>query len=232
MSKINPFSNFVLQKIYQKFFYSIPRYYAKFFAGIKYPEINNKRILIYAAYADIAFSPLEILNYHIYRKQGFLVDYYVYDDSIPINEITTKEVVESVGLRKFLKRMKNNAIANLTSANISFNFISVDPKIEQLIDPLDTIEDIVGFKYDDINFGKIVEGVMYRYYKSIKFGDDEFSVAKSFLITSLTNYFQFKKLTTRNEYEFVMFSHGIYCTWEAMAQYSKKIGLNFVKILY
>ena len=63
----------------------------------------------------------------------------------------------------------------------------------KIIKNLNTIDDVLRFDYDDINFGNIVEGVMYRYYKSIKFGDDQFNIAKSFLITSLTNYFQFKK---------------------------------------
>ena len=228
MTRLNPFSNEILQKIYHKFFYSLPKYYSSFFSGIEYPELNNKKILIYAAYTDIAFSPLEILNFHIYRKHGFSVDYYVYDDSIPLNEITTKKVVEGFGLNKFLKRMKKNAMVNLSSANISYNFITIDPKINQIIKNLNTIDEVLRFDYDNINFGNIVEGVMYRYYKSIKFGDDQFNIAKSFLITSLTNYFQFKKLTDQNKYEFVMFSHGIYCTWEAIAQYSKKIKLNFV----
>ena len=53
---------------------------------------------------------------------------------------------------------------------------------------------------------------MYRYYKSLSFGEDAPSVADRFLETSLTNYLFVREKLQEQEYDYVLFSHGIYCT--------------------
>lgn len=203
-------------------------YLAKFYGHIQYPVPSKGNILIYAGIGHMYLTHTEILLYHLLRKKGFQVDYYIYNEHIAINEIITQQIVKN-GKDKFWKKSIKNATSILRAAKVKYSFITKTSQVDDLIVPLGTdLERILTFKYQGVHFGNIVKGVMYRYYKSIEFESDAGSVAKKFLETALTNYFQVKQLTEKKKYKFIMFSHGIYCTWEPVVEFCKKNEINFI----
>jgi hypothetical protein len=226
--KINPYSKGIFQKVYNKYFYSQPGYYRRFYNDTNHPVPNGKKVLIYAAIGDMYISPLEILMYHLLRSKGIEVHYLVYDETIPLIELTTKKVVEGIGKEAFMSQLVEKTRNNLTAAKVEFTFIQIAPSIEPILQRLTTLEEVLNYKMDDIDFGDIVKGVMYRYYRSLSFGPDAFHVAKNFLITSLANFMQIKELHEENHYDYVLFSHGIYCTWQPVLNYCANNQLDFV----
>ncbi len=174
-------------------------------------------------------TPLEMLIYHRLKQLGYDVDYFIYDETNTANEVITKKVIENYGKEKFWRQSVANAKNWLTSANIPFQFINRNSEIDSLIKPLKgDLKEILTFTYDGINFGDIIKGVLYRYFKSLHFPDETHTIALEFLRTAITNYLQVKKLNSKNKYLSIYFSHGIYCTWEPVVEYCKKNDLRYI----
>lgn len=228
MEQINPFTSYFLSRVYSKLFSSEEKYYKSFFESVVHKQSDKARVLMYVGIGDMFISPLEILIYHLLRNKGCYVDYYIYDETIPINEVITKDRIESVGKEIFWRKSVNRARLNLVASRVDYSIIQCREQISSIIENLNNLDSIFSFRFDDIEFGEIVKGVMFRYYKSLKFGSDSFDVARNFLITSLTNYFKVKELHAVNKYDYVMFSHGIYCTWEPVVLFCKKNNIPFV----
>ena len=226
--KINPYSKGILQKIYNKYFYSLPAYYKKFYKNINHPDSCGKKVLIYSAIGDMYLSPLEILMYHLLKSKGVEVHYLVYDENIPLIELTTKKVINNPGRDSFMSKLVKKTKDNLTAAKINFDFIKTVPEIDTIISEIKSLEEMLSFTYEGVDFGDIIKGVMYRYYSSLSFGEDAYEVAKSFMKTSLTNYLQVQRLNEKHEYDFILFSHGIYCTWQPILNYCQINHVNFV----
>ncbi len=174
-------------------------------------------------------SPIEVLLYHLFLAKGFDVEYYIYDEKIPINEVITKDRIEKYGKERFWSTSVRNAERLLKASKVDYQFITISSKVQDILDGIPKkLESILRFQFDGIEFGDIVKGVMFRYYKSISFGEDALEIARSFLICALTNYFQIKEICSSKNYEFILFSHGIYCTWEPVAQFCRKNRLKYV----
>jgi hypothetical protein len=206
------------------------KYYQSFFSDIDYPKPSKGKILIYSGVGHMYMTPVEILIYHLLKKEGFEVDYCIYDESIPLNEVITKERVESIGKDKFWNKSVKNARRILNAANVNFITIKVDEKeLDSIYSCIgSTLEEIFSFHHDRINFGDIVKGVMYRYYKSLTFGEDAIDIAKKFMRTVLTNYLFVKKKQDDERYDYLLFSHGIYCTWQPVVEFCKANELDFI----
>lgn len=211
-------------------------YYGAFFKSIKdrcgaenQQQFNkNNKILLYSGISSMYLTPIEILFYHGLRKKGFDVDYLVYDETLSYNEITTKERRDAEG-DKFWRRSCLKGLNILQSANVEYQKITVNPQAKAIVDSLpNDAQRLFEWQYDNYDIGKIVKGVMYRYYKSITMDDDAPSIAKQFMITTLTNYFEIKKRCENNQYHAVMFSHGIYCTWQIVVDYCKNNSIDYV----
>lgn len=204
------------------------RYYNKFFSNINHPEPSKGKILMYVALGGMYLTPLEILMYHLFRDRGYEVDYMMYDETVPLNEVITKERVEREGKDKFWNRAVRKSNKILASAKVEWKTIDIDPSVPNMVNKINSAEELYKLNYENVGFGEIVRGAMYRYYKSLKFDADELLIAKQFLTTALTNYFKFKQLVTTNKYDQILFSHGIYSTWEPIVQYCELNGINFV----
>lgn len=206
-------------------------YYRTFFASAKNdsPQNTADKVLLYSGISSMYLTPLEILFYHFLKEKGFAVDYLVYDESIIYNEVTTQERVQQEGVN-FIKRSVAKGHSLLHAAGVDFQTISLDPKVNEICNALKhaTLEEIFSFKYDEYDIGDIVKGVMYRYYKSINMGTDAAVIAKHFLATTLSNYFEIKRRCESTDYHTVMFSHGIYCTWQIVVDYCNRNNINFV----
>ena len=220
----------IYKKIKNKFnTYKINKHVRYFFKNIKLKKANGKKVLIYAGIGDMYISYFEILLYNILKKEGYDVEYLIYNKDIPINEIITKEVIDNIGKDKFWNNSVNNSIKLLKRARVNYEFISIDKiNIEKDLRNLKALSDVLSFKKDEINLGEIVEGNMYRYYKSLTFGDDAFEISKKMLYTALVNFYQIKEKTDKNEYQYVMFSHGIYVTWEPVSEFCKSSSIDFI----
>jgi hypothetical protein len=228
MKQINPFKNYFLARIYCKLFSSQENYYKSFFDSVLPINPGKENVLMYVGIGDMFLSPLEILIYHLLRNRSCNVDYYIYDESIPINEVITKDRVESIGKEVFWRNSVHRAKLNLVASRVNYSIIESNKEVSSIIQNLNNLESIFTFRLDDIDFGEIVKGVMFRYYKSLKFGKDSFDVARNFLMTSLTNYFKVRELHSINKYQYIIFSHGIYCTWQPVVQFCKKNNIPFV----
>ena len=205
------------------------KYLSETFKNINYPQVTKGNILLYSAIGQMYLTPLEILMYHLLRMEGYAVDYLIYDEAVPLNELITKKVLTETGKDAFWNKVVKNAARMLKAAKVKFQFIDFPKEIDTMIAPVkNNLDEILKFKYDGIDFGDIVLGVMYRFYKSTNFEADAAERAAEFLKTSLANYLQVKKLCENKEYKHVMFSHGIYCTWQPVAEYCTRNNVNYI----
>ncbi len=165
--------------------------------------------------------------YHLLRREGCSVDYLVYDSSIPITETTTqaRELAEGP---KFWQRSVQNQNQMLKAARVPFQTISCDPDAEKLANSAGDLEQLLDYKFDDVDFGSIVFGALCRYYKSTQRDDANVTdVARRVLTTALTNYLKIQRLCAKEDYDLVMFSHGIYMTWEPVAEFCRREEIDF-----
>ncbi|MDQ3142564.1 MAG: hypothetical protein M3Q56_10005 [Bacteroidota bacterium] len=210
------------------------RYYASFFKNVTTDETQGrqqiqKSILIYSGIGSMYLTPVEILLYHLLRAKGFQIDYYIYDESNPANEVITKERREELGKdffwRKSVKRAKNI----LTAAKVKYSFIEKSHEVNRLLENENAdLPSILNFTYDQIHFGDIVRNTLYRYYKSTNFGTDVLERAEEFLETSLINYCQIQKLAKFKTYSYVLCSHGIYCTWAPIIEFCIRNKIKYI----
>jgi hypothetical protein len=201
-----------------------------FFSENTLGKPNGKRILMYVGIGHMYISYFEILLYHLLKKEGYDVDYIIYDEHVPINELITKTVIETKGKEAFWNEEISKAKRLLNNANVTYEYISSNRQevLLELSSKENDLESIYRFQIDGIHLGEIVKGTMYRYYKSLTFDDDALKVAQKFLRTTLINYFEIKNRTNKKEYDFVLFSHGIYVTWEPVAEFCKHNNIEFI----
>lgn len=211
----------LLLNYYSKYFKDINKYKS----GIIDPNTKNMNVLMYVAIPDMYLTPLEILLYHMLRKKGANVDYYVYDKSIEYHELITSRTSSPL---KLVKRIVSRGNKMLRAAGVDYGNISVDKKAVDIAESLKTYDEIIAYEKDGIEFSEIIEGTLNRYYKSRSHGNNKYEVAKSILITSLTNYFKIKSLCAIKSYDYVLFSHGIYCSWEILPMYLKANGIKYL----
>jgi hypothetical protein len=231
MQQIIPETNVSIQKFIAKFSRHSreSRYYSEFFKGAAKGKANGKRILIYSGIGYMHITPVEILMYHLLRKEGFEVDFFIYGENAPAYELTTKKVFETVGERFFIKNLYRNAKRVLGAAGVRFETIEGAPPWNlPTLPPEGTADSIFEFKWDGIAFGNIVKGVMYRFYKSTKFDAKAPEYARKFLTSSLLSYQKIKEACGRNEYRYVLCSHGIYSTWEPVTEFCRSKGVDMV----
>ena len=200
----------------------------RFFADIQPPTDANKRVLQYVGISSMYLSPAEILLYHLFRQNGFEVDYLVYGPSVPINEVITRAREESQGRDKFWKKSYADGQRLLRAAGVDFETIPVSEQAKSTVAELTDLDAVLNYKLDGIDFGDIVLGTMYRYFKSLTFGDDAESVGRRMLVTSLSNYLCVKQRCETHQYDLVSFSHGIYVTWQPIVEYCQRNSVNYI----
>ncbi len=203
-------------------------YYWRFFKGLKAGPANGKSILIYSGIGSMYLTPLEIMLYHLLSFKGYNVDYLIYNKDIKYHELVTKDNVENGTSAQIISDINNHAVKYLRGARVKYSYIEVTPEVTSLVEKVASLEDLLKYNYDGINFGEIVVGAMYRYYKSLTFDNDAFRLGKEYLYTSLVNYFQIKKSCKLKTYEYVLLSHGIYCTWGPVTSFLKNNDIHYV----
>ena len=205
------------------------QHYKSYYKGLTYGPTNGKRLLMYVGIGNMYLTPVEVLMYHLFRSRGYEVDYVIYDRSIQINELITKDVTTSVGKRKFWNQSVQKATKILQAARVNYQVIDgADETYDRVVRQNLSLQDVLTYELGGVNFGNIVSGVMYRYYKSQEFGDDKLEIARKFLATSLTNYFFAKRKLAQHNYEYVLFSHGIYCTWQPVAELCVQSKVSYI----
>lgn len=204
-------------------------YLSKTYSKLNYPPATKGSVLMYVALGYSYLTPLETLMYHLLRLEGYDVDYLIYDNSVPLNELTNKKILTEIGKDKFWNGVVKESERILKASNVNYSFIKFPEKLDELVKPVkNNLDAILKFTYDGIDFGDIVLGVMYRFYKSTNFESDAADRAAEFLKTALANYVQVKEQCERKTYKYVMFSHGIYCTWQPVAEYCRLNHINYV----
>ncbi|MBT5492295.1 hypothetical protein HOK00_08735, partial [bacterium] len=200
------------------------------FSNLTIKDRKDKNIVIFSGIGKMYITPFEILIYHLLRIKGYKLSYLIYNNDIPINELITKEVKDNIGAKKFWRREVNSSIHFLENANVKFEFISFDEHIFKSIKVKcpSKISEVLTFKYDEIDFGGIVKGSLYRYYKSLSFDSDVYQIALDILKVSISNYIEIKNRNEKSKIDLVLMSHGIYTTWESVVNYCEKMKINFV----
>lgn len=231
MSSIIPANNKFIFKLVKKLGkpYLQRKYLSEFFSQKEYPPASKGKILIYAGIGYMYITPLEVLMYHILKLEGYEVEYYIYGKDVPINEVITRERIEKEGKALYWNRVSEGGESFLNAACIPFKYIEFPEEINELIKPVEhDLDKMLSFHFEGINFGFIIEGVMYRFYKSTNFGEDALLRARQFLQTSLANYLMVKKINQNNDFKYFFFSHGIYCTWQPVVEYCNKYHVDYV----
>lgn len=206
------------------------RYYRDFYSDVSTPLSGNtpKTYLLYSGISSMFLTPVEILLYKALIARGHKLDYLVYDESVKYNEVTTLERLEKEGDR-FWIRSTRRGHQMLRAANVDFELISMRQEAQDIVASIeDDPDEIFNFSYEGFEFGQIVRGVMYRFYRSIFPGDNAVFIAKQFLATTLNNYFEFKDRLATKTYDAILFSHGIYCTWQILVDYCEQHGINYI----
>jgi len=200
----------------------------RFFANIPPPKDTGKKVLQYVGISSMYLSPAEILLYHLYQQHGFEVDYLVYGPSVPINEVITRAREENQGKEKFWKKSCLDGQRMLRAADVNFEIIPVPEQATSTVASMPDLDAVLAYEFDGIDFGDIVHGTMYRYFKSLTFGDDAEAVGRRMLVTALSNYLCVKQRCEMHDYDFVSFSHGIYVTWQPVVEYCRRNNVNYV----
>ena len=202
------------EKILRRFYRSIP-------------DLENPRgkVLLYAGISSMFVTHLEILLFHLLRKNGFDVDYLVYDGAAPIFETVTNKTPDPDTAPKrnwrYGKRM-------LEAASVQHYNIPISSHANKIVEDLVDIDSIMRFEYEGIDFGNIVHGTLCRYYQATEFGRDVDSVARKMLRTALSNYLCAKDRHSKYEYDFMLFSHGINITWQPVVEFCRRNQVPFV----
>ncbi len=200
----------------------------RFFTPSAHAEMTKGKVLQYVGISSMYLTPLEILIYHLLRKTGFDVDYMIYDEAVPINEVITKEREEVQGKEKFWNKSCRNGRRLLSAAGIKYEVIPIHERATNISASQTSLTEILQFRLDGIDFGDIVKGTLFRYYKSLTFGSDSETIARRMLTTALSNYFCVKQQFERNDYRFVLFSHGIYITWQPIVEYCRRNNITYI----
>lgn len=214
----------VISTIDRKYFNESRRtkYFAEFFSNIPKP-ISKKglNVIIYSGIPNMYLSPFEMLMYHYLKVKGCNVKLYIYGPEARCHELVT--AANSLDKAGFVSRNYKRGTKLLKAAGIEFEHIKVPEalSIREIIENLQTIDEVFDFKYDNVSLGPVVRRVVYRYYKSLSIEDksDALEVAKCFMKTALENYLFFA--SKAQGIDVVLMSHGIYCTWEPVLQYAK-----------
>lgn len=200
----------------------------KLFSEYSKKNITSQKVLMHIGIGKMFLTPFEILFYHILKKEGFMVDYLIYDHQIPINELMTLERYEKYGDNLY-KRNFENAKNTLENANVKYQVIdSLNSQVIEIIQNIPPkIEKILNYKYDGINFGFIVQNNLNRFYKSTKTLNINSEIALKYLQTSLINYFEIKNRFKKKNYDYVLFSHGINVTWGPVRIFCEKNNIKY-----
>jgi len=206
------------------------RYFRHFFGDSK---VNNQlsnskgKILLYSVIGSIYNSRQEILMAQLLQKEGYEVDYVICDGVFEACETLTKERLETVGKKKACEKCGKRSKYLLDHAGINYLTIVPQNLKQYRLDEI-SYDELLQFKLNGIDFGNIITGVMYRYYKSLNYGPDAKEVALRYLKSALTSYLHVKALEEKQNYKYMFFSHGIYSSWGPIADYCKIIGKDYV----
>lgn len=232
-AKLRPRTKMNLARLYsnvKKQFYSARTSHLlrQFYSNLNHPDPTERRVLLFAGIGSMYLSPLEILLYHLLRAQGIRVDYLIYDEHVQFNEITTRDREVSEGLQHFTHRSYHDGRRMLKAAGVDFQHITLSEKAVKIVDQLPSVDEMLAFTFEGIDFGSTVTGALFRYYKSLSFGENVDDVARRALKTALNNYLCVKELHEKNQYNAIMFSHGIYVTWEPVVRFCERSSIPFV----
>ncbi len=203
---------------------------SSFFKDAYIGDSNGKRVCIYAALPYQYITPYEILLYKSLVRDGYDTRYYIYDENISIYELTTSKF-NLIERKKFIRNHFELGRNILDAAKVHFeNIEQITLEHALKVDQLDSLDSVLNFEYDSFRMGDIIRRVMYRYFRSLEIPNnlDAVDVAKNFLKTVLTNYSHAKRVITKVKPDFMMFSHGIYCSWEIVAQLCRRHGVDYV----
>lgn len=224
--------NSFVRKFQRKFFRQFfeRRYVSSFYEDSAPGEPNGKKILMYVALPYTYITPYEVLIYKALCHQGYDVKYYIYDESVKIHELTTHKYDE-INRAKFIKENCNLGRNFLSAASVDYDTIPALPaRFSNAIEGVNDLEALFGYELDGHKIGKIVKRVMFRYYQSTEIPNTSTAVTigKEFLKTILTNYSNANTLCDDFKPDIILFSHGIYCSWEIVAEICKEKGIDFV----
>lgn len=222
----------LIRKFQRKFFTSRleGKYISSFFEDLSQDDSNGKKIVIYAAIPYAYLTPFEVLLYNGLIAEGWDVKYYVYDEGVSIHELTTSRY-SFTQRKKFIKNNWSLGKKFLEAANVKYSIIpSIPSKFSEILNKENSLQSILNFEHDGFNLGAIVKRVMFRHYKSVDIYDreDTLNIAKEYLKTVLMNYFNSKSIIDDYEPDIFMFSHGIYCSWEVVAEVCQKLNIDYV----
>ena len=224
--------NSLISKFQKKFFksYLELKYYQDFFFGLEDGVPNGKTAIIYAGIPYMYITPFEVLLCNILRNRGWNVIYFIYDNGVEYHELTTSNLNKKKR-KQFVANNSLNGETLLKSSGVNFRYIAPIPlNIEREIDLLESLNTVLAFEYIGFKVGKIVERVLFRYFKSgtIIHNAHSLEVAKNFLKTSISNIITSKSIIEAGTTDLFLFSHGIYCTWEPVLTVCQKAGIDFV----
>ncbi len=196
-----------------------------FFSSLPSVNTTKGKVLQYVGISNMFLTPVEILVYHLLRQKGFDVDYMVYDDTIPIFEtVTCKTPDPATAPGRCWKTGKSR----LKAGSVNYINIPVSDRAREIVDSIKELDSLLSFSFENVDFGAIVEGTLFRYYQSVNFGSDVEATSRKMLVTALSNYFCVQKRQKEYNYQFMMFSHGINITWQPVADFCRSNNVPFV----
>jgi hypothetical protein len=202
-------------------------YYYNFFKQVKQTKGEKGNVLIYSGIGLMYITPIEILLYHLLSLKGYNVVYCIYDDNIEINELLTHKVRNK---SRFWRANVKKSIRLLKFSRVNFSYIQIDGKIENLLESntFESLDEVFQFKIGDYNVGSTVKSVISRYYQSSDMAEYDLQVAIDFLRVCLINYREIERLNKKYSFDVVLFSHGIYCTWEPVRVFCEIESVRYI----
>ncbi|MDA8964592.1 hypothetical protein N9H09_00260 [bacterium] len=197
----------------------------RFFSNVNHSEPSKGRIMQFVGISSMYLTPVEILINHLLRQRGYNVDYVVYDETVSIFETITKKTRNPEAAPKRTWKIGKRL---LKAAKVPYTKISLCQEAEKLVDSIEDLDALLTYRYDNIELGEAVHGTLCRYYQSTKFDEDAERIARKMLITTLGNYLYMRKMCKKNNYKYIMFSHGINISWQPVADFCRREGKQFI----
>lgn len=205
-------------------------YLKYFYSRTKRKSSNGQNIMMYPVIGSIYNTFTEILLFHLLIKKGYTVNYYLCDGVLPACEILTKKRIDEFGKANYCKKCWKKSKAIHNASEVQYDVIKDSVGWEKEISQNLLLSDVLNYHHEGIDFGNIVKGTLYRYFKSSKIDDtiETTQIARKILIAALISYTFAKDQINKKNYKYIFFSHGIYSSWQGLVEYCRINDIDYI----
>lgn len=182
---------------------------------------NNRNIIIFSSIPSMHLTHLEIILGMSFKSRGFNV-IYIFDDGVmPLNELTTKDVLSKYSIKEYYKKVLSANKEMFKYLPLKLKYISELIETKEISDFKETISrmgrnELLSYTFNGINLGIPAFMSALRYFKmgNLPEGKEYDDVLREYVISSYISLQTSEILAYKYQNDIVLMSHGIYSSWE------------------